>query len=124
MTPFLYVGIFGLLGCLARYGVGRAALAAGWAAPSATLTVNLLGSLAIGFIAALSKAQPSLLLSPHLATGLMVGFLGGFTTFSAFSLELLVMTQGGRLTAALAYAVISPTLGLIAALVGYRLAGG
>ena len=89
-------------GALLRFWIGYAAQRAwGDRFPWGTLIVNLAGSLAIGAAAALlSQRSPAL---PLVAAGL----LGGFTTFSAFSLETMRMIQDGRWGAALTYAALS-----------------
>lgn len=89
MMQVLLVALGGAAGSVARYGVGVAAvrwLGAGF--PLATLTVNVIGGLAMGLLAARAGAENE---SLRLALG--VGFLGGFTTFSAFSLETVRLMQ-------------------------------
>ncbi|CAN5875637.1 fluoride efflux transporter CrcB [soil metagenome] len=80
---FLLVGLGGAVGSMMRYGVGLAF--AGASFPFATLIVNIIGCFAIGL------AMPSLdrtsLISPEMRLLVVVGFLGGFTTFSAFGYE-------------------------------------
>ena len=120
MNGFLYVALGGAIGASLRHGAGLAALrmgASGW--PWATFAVNLLGSLLmgllIGFLAfrgeALGGAQSARL---FLATGI----LGGFTTFSAFSLEIAQYIQKDDWMRATAYAGLSVILGLLLVLVG------
>ena len=108
----LLVGIGGGLGAMARYGVGQAV-----AAPWGTLTVNVLGSLLmgvlIGVLAAHHEAQKLLL---------GVGFLGGFTTFSAFSLDAVQLAQSGRVGLAAAYIALSVGVAIAALLLGLFLA--
>ncbi len=89
MTQALWVALGGALGSLARYGVGLAAarwFGAGF--PWGTLVVNVLGGLAMGVLAV--RAGPE---QVTLRLALGVGLLGGFTTFSAFSLETLRLLQ-------------------------------
>jgi fluoride exporter len=82
MMQVLLVALGGAVGSVARYSVGLAvARWFGLAFPWGTLTVNIVGSLAIGLLAARFPANESMRLL------LGVGLLGGFTTFSAFSLE-------------------------------------
>jgi CrcB protein len=87
-------------------------------APIGTLIVNVAGSLIMGalFVALSSRTQ----LSPLLMTGI----LGGFTTFSAFSLDALKLWQGGQVLPALAYVCASVILSLIAVAIGAALARG
>jgi CrcB protein len=114
------VMIGGALGAAARYLVGRSALAAlGEAYPWGTLGVNLLGSLLMGLLAGVlargAAGEPARLL-------LGVGVLGGFTTFSAFSLELATMVERGALATALGYALLSVIGGVLALFAGLGLA--
>lgn len=107
MTKLIFVALGGGAGAVARYLVGMGALRSfgpGW--PVGTLTVNVVGGLAMGLLAGwlahrggADQERWRLLLG--------VGVLGGFTTFSAFSLELVRMIERGELTVAAAYAVSS-----------------
>jgi CrcB protein len=106
MGSLLWVAIGGSLGAVARYGSGQLVKAlyphTHW--PIATLSVNVLGSLAIGAVFVLLERH-----NVHEAARLvlMVGFLGGFTTFSTFSLELLLMMERGEWGLSMVYALIS-----------------
>ena len=92
---WLAVAAGGALGSMARHGVNILfATVFGRAVPYATASVNLIGSLTIGLLAALI-ASGRLQLSPELRTFVFVGILGGFTTFSSFMLDTLVLGQGG-----------------------------
>lgn len=89
-----YIGIFGGLGCVARY------LASGWtylllgrSLPYGTLLVNVVGSFLLGLL--MTFGLRSTLLSPEIRIGLTVGFMGGFTTFSTFSYETLRLLEDG-----------------------------
>lgn len=87
-------------------------------APLATLIVNIVGSFIMGvlFVLLVNRTQAM----PFLMTGV----LGGFTTFSAFSLDALKLWQGGETGQALAYVLASVVLSLIAVLAGAALARG
>lgn len=86
--------------------------------PIATLVVNLLGSLLLGlYLARRERAAVSRLSLQFWA----IGALGSFTTFSAFSLEVVRLVDGGAVTTALVYVLASTVGGLAAALVGDRL---
>lgn len=106
MSALLWVALGGSLGAVARYGFGQLIRNTlpyiSW--PIATLTVNILGSLGIGMIYILLERH-----HVHDAARLvlLVGFLGGFTTFSTFSLELLLMMERGDWTLAIGYAFAS-----------------
>jgi len=110
--PLVMAG--GALGAGARHLAGRASVSLlGTAYPYGTLFVNLLGGLAMGILAGIlartTAGEPWRLF-------LGVGVLGGFTTFSAFSLDLVTMAQRGQFVGALGYALIS-VVGSVAALV-------
>lgn len=116
MASLFLVMLGGASGAAARWGVGL--LLGPNAFPWATLTVNLVGGLLMGIVAALVE-RGSLGESGRLLLG--VGVLGGFTTFSAFGLETLRMIERGAVTSALAYATVSvvgaiamTTVGLVA----------
>jgi fluoride exporter len=86
--------------------------------PVGTLVVNLVGCIAIGIVAKyFLHGQTQLLMR----TGLIVGFCGGFTTFSAFSFEALGLLTGGKTIAALAYILASVALCLLGTVTGYAL---
>jgi CrcB protein len=116
MKQVLLVAIGGALGSAARYGLGvAAARLLGLGYPWGTLAVNVIGGLAMGVLfARVGPEQESLRLL------LGVGALGGFTTFSAFSLEALrLMEQGPR--QAMLYMVASVALSVAACWAGFAL---
>lgn len=117
----LYIGIFGGLGCIARYLVsGWTYALAGRGLPYGTLAVNVLGSFLLGLL--MTFGLRSTLLSPELRIGLTVGFLGGFTTFSTFSYETMRLLEEGSLWQAGANIVLNVTICLLFALLGMFLA--
>ncbi len=118
MTKLLSIFLAGGLGCLARYGVtlGLAARL-GPALPYGTFTVNVVGSGLMGLLFALASASPAN--GPTLAAVLGTGFLGGFTTFSAFSLDTLRLAQDGAPGRALAYAAATLLACLCATALGF-----
>ena len=87
--------------------------------PYATLTVNVVGSFIIGIIFAITIKEELLLSNWKLF--LATGFCGGFTTFSAFSLENLGLLQSGKTSLALLYIGLSLVLGITATFLGYLL---
>lgn len=111
------VALGGALGALARFGVSMAALAtlADWAM-AGTLIANVAGSLAIGFVAAWAVQRP---VAPWLEALLVTGFCGGFTTFSAFSLETVTLIVGGDWGSAGVYVAVSVVLWLAAVWAGW-----
>ena len=118
---WLAVGAGGALGSLARHGVNMFfAHVLERAIPYATATVNLAGSAAIGLLAALI-ASGRLHASAEVRAFVVVGILGGFTTFSSFMLDTLTLGQGGDHTMAFWNVVMQTALGLVAVWTGYRL---
>ena len=116
---WLLVFIGGGLGSLSRHAINRAGLAAlGPGFPWWTFAVNVAGSFAIGLLAGLFGAMET---GHHARLFLITGFLGGFTTFSAFSLDALTLWERGAAMQAGFYVLGSVILSLIAAAVGLML---
>jgi len=123
MSIWLAVAGGGALGALARWlAVGQAARLLGPDFPAGVMLVNVLGSLAMGLAAAL-LAQ-GLALSAEFRAFLTVGFLGGFTTFSAYTLDAVRLAERGDWAQAAFYTAGSVALGVLAFLAGARLARG
>lgn len=121
MSLWIAVAAGGALGALARwFMVVQVTRLLGAGFPAGTMVVNVLGSLAIGIAAGL-LAQ-GLALSAELRTFLTVGFLGGFTTFSAYTLDAVGLAERGAWTGAALYTAGSVALGVLAFLAGARLA--
>ena len=113
MTTLL-VGGAGLAGVLSRYGLGRLTLhseALIWT----TVGINILGSFLLGLLAAEHW------FSRDLREALGVGFLGGFTTFSTFSVQIVLEVDAGELGRAAGYLLASVVGGVVAAAAGYAL---
>jgi CrcB protein len=121
MRVLLWIGCGGALGAVLRYAVsvGCQRLAGG-VFPVGTLTVNVGGCLLIGFLGALLSGP--FLLRDELRLGLLVGVLGGFTTFSTFGWETFALLNDGEWSRAALNMVASNVLGLAALWLGYRLA--
>jgi CrcB protein len=117
MVQFVYIGVFGLAGIFSRYGIDVWASLQGQSRPLFTLAINILGSFAAG---ALMGASPNGLDQPW-KIGFIVGFCGGFTTFSGFSLQMLEFLQKGEFGIAFALGLASPIFCLIGATLGYFL---
>lgn len=117
---YLAVAIGGALGALSRFGMGQWLADSGYAhLHPATFLVNVIGALLIGI---LFVGAERFTLSEPARLGMSVGFLGAFTTFSAFSLQLLTDIQEGEVLRAVSYAAATLFLCLISCLVGVELA--
>ena len=118
----LNVALGGAIGAVLRYQTGR--WMTGWMGtqamqvfPWATLAVNAAGSLLMGLLAGwLVKSSPEGSEQMRLLLG--AGILGGFTTFSAFSLEMAMLIQRGQFSIALLYAILSVSLGVTGLIFG------
>ena len=111
------VAVGGALGASLRYGVGLAAKSGfGDSFPYGTLSVNLLGCLLIGFAAGLLPEGGGPRASLRLFV--IVGCLGGFTTFSSFGIETLRLIDASRLSAAAGYVLASNIGGVLLCFVG------
>lgn len=117
MVQFLFVALGGAIGASLRHVVNVAALKAlGPGFPWATLTVNLIGSFAMGvFIEVLTRRYGS---SNELRLFVATGVLGGFTTFSAFSLDFAALWQRGETITAFGYVLVSVVGALLALFLG------
>ena len=118
IKSILLVAGAGALGAVARYGVITLAAWQGWT-PWGTFAVNVLGCFAIGvLIAAASEAEWFENYGRNL---LVFGFLGAFTTFSAFSMDTLQLAQDGKLHVAIIYATLTVGACIAATYTGLRL---
>lgn len=124
MSPYLLVGAGGAIGAMARFGlsslIGRL-----WpmSFPLATLLVNIVGSLAMGlFIGLMARFLPAWAVEARLFVA--VGILGGFTTFSAFSLDTIVLLERGEWLLAGTYVLLSVVLCLIGLYLGLLVTRG
>jgi fluoride exporter len=127
LTQYLVIGLGGALGSMLRFGLASAidmkmVKAGGLVFPLGTIVVNVTGCLVIGFIATVSSTEGRIFLSPLTRQFIMIGILGGYTTFSSFSLQTLVLAQGGQFWAAAANVVLSVVLCLVGVWLGAALA--
>ena len=121
MSSWLFIAVGSALGGVARHGVGLfIAQRLGQLFPWGTLAVNVVGSALIGVCAAslMNGARSESIIREFL----MIGFLGGFTTFSAFSLQTFQLMRDGKLAFALANVGGSLVLCLLAVWLGFALA--
>lgn len=113
----VWVGIGGALGSIARYLAGRELTERlGGSFPYGTFTANVLGAFLIGILFVLLTERG--IGDDRLRLLLMVGFLGGFTTFSTYTLDAFSLVERGQWVMALTYVVGSNLLGLLACLAG------
>ncbi|WP_137128862.1 fluoride efflux transporter CrcB [Rhizobium sp. FY34] len=120
MMNVLLVAVGGAVGSVCRYLTGLwMTRIFGPAFPWGTLTVNLVGSFAIGFLTELVARKLNASMEMRLL--IVVGFLGGFTTFSSFSLDTMALLEREATLAAISYVLLSVILSLLAAFGGLAL---
>ncbi len=120
---YIAVALGSIVGGVARYLVSVVFLSQlGGGFPWGTLFVNVTGSFIIGFYAALTGPDGRLFVSPRQRQFVMVGICGGYTTFSAFSLETLRLVQSGDIQAASLNLLVSVVGWLTAVWLGHALA--
>lgn len=117
MWTTLSIAGFGLLGIFSRYGLDTLALTQGQSKALMTLAINILGSLVAGFLVGFSPFG----LDRPWKVGIVVGFCGGFTTFSGFSLHLLEFYTKGETQMAFLLGIVSPLLCFVGVFLGYLL---
>lgn len=121
-SSVVVLGLAGAAGTLMRAGCNAAAerlFGAGY--PWGTLFVNVVGSLVFGIVVAAARSRG--LVTAGWEMPLLVGLLGGFTTFSTFAFQSLEMLEAGRVTAAAAYVVATNVAAIAAVWGGLRLLG-
>ena len=119
MLAVIFVGIGGCLGSILRYGLTKWVneLVKHQSFPLGTVSVNILGCLIIGIAIAFFESRQ--IFNGNVRAFILIGMLGGFTTFSAFSLQSFELIKNGESMTALANAGLSVCLGLTAVYVGY-----
>ena len=114
----LLIGLGGFVGSIARYMISKLNLYVDFfAIPVGTLTVNVLGSFIIGFLTGVAEKSP--ILTVELRMLLMVGLCGGFSTFSSFTNENLMLLHNGQFLSVFLYTGLSVFLGFVAVYFGY-----
>jgi CrcB protein len=124
VQAYLLVAIGGAIGATARYGLG-VGLGRVWTGPFplAVLLTNIVGSLAMGLLIGwLAKAMPSWAAEGRLF--LAVGVLGGFTTFSSFSLDTIALIERGEIGQAGTYVVLSVVVSVVCLYLGLLMTRG
>jgi CrcB protein len=113
-----YIALGGAVGALLRYGIGLAIK------PENTLTfpihtffINVIGCLFIGIVASILQNTPFNELMQYFV---IIGLLGGFTTFSSFSLESFYLLKNGKVLVAASYVLLSNSIGITGAFIGYH----
>jgi fluoride exporter len=119
MKSILLVMAGGGIGAVLRFQLGRVLVSTPSAWPWGTFVANVLGGFAMGILAAWLMRVGEAGETVRLLIG--VGLLGGFTTFSAFSLDMMRMVESGSIGLALAYALASVALALLALFGGLAL---
>jgi len=119
---WLFVALGGAIGSVARYGISLAALPISRTLPWGTIIINVAGSLVIGFFGTLTLTGGKYPVSENVRLFVMVGLCGGFTTFSAFSLQTLDLIRDGSVLRAAANIILSVSLCVGAVAVGHVLA--
>jgi fluoride exporter len=122
MGVWVAVAIGGALGSVARFWLtGVMTVLTGPWFPWGTLLINVLGSFVIGVATGFTLTPVRIAMHPDLRIFVMTGLCGGFTTFSAFSLQTLELMQAGEVAPALGYAIGSVVLCIIATYGGWML---
>ncbi|MBV9862400.1 MAG: fluoride efflux transporter CrcB [Alphaproteobacteria bacterium] len=123
MSTYLWIALGGALGSMARYWLaGFVAILMGPQFPWGTILINILGSFAIGFFGTFTGPAGRVAVSFDTRAFVMVGLCGGFTTFSAFSLQTLELARAGHWPGAAANVLLSVVLCLVAVWAGHALA--
>ena len=123
MLIYILVALGGAIGSIARLWLAvKVGLLTGLRFPWGTILVNILGSLVIGFVATFTGPSGRMVVPVEAQAFVMVGLCGGFTTFSAFSLQTLELARDGRLLHAGANVMLSVVLCLSAVAIGHWLA--
>ncbi len=121
MWTYVAIAIGGTLGCWARYAQSNLVQAVfGRNFPFATLSINVIGSFLMGFLFILTVER--LMIPPSVRVGVLTGVLGGYTTFSTFEMETLLLAENGEFSKAGLYVVLSVVIGFAAAFGGAYIA--
>jgi len=120
MQKTILIGLAGLVGTLLRYWLsGLVARQYGETFPWGTMTVNLIGCLVTGVVFYLTEER--FLINPAVRTVVLIGLLGGFTTFSSYGLQTFTLLRDGELGLATLNVAVSNVAGLLLVWLGYVL---
>jgi CrcB protein len=123
LNGYLAVMVIGAFGCAARMWLSNLlAQKYGFVFPIGTLVVNILGCFLIGSFAGMTRPDGGLLVHPVIRQSVMIGFLGGFTTFSSFSLQTIALFTDGEPGYAALNIALSVVLCLVAVWIGQLIA--
>ena len=118
MQKTIFIGLAGLVGTLLRYWLsGVVARQYGETFPWGTIVVNLVGCFLAGFVFYMTEER--LLVNPVLRTAILIGLLGGFTTFSSYGLQTFTLLRDGELGLATLNLAVSNFVGLLMVWAGY-----
>ena len=121
MWTYVAIAIGGTLGCWARYAQTNLVQGVfGRDFPLATLSINVIGSFLMGFLFIWTLER--LMIPPSVRVGVLTGVLGGYTTFSTFEMETLLLAENGEFFKAGLYVVLSVVIGFAAAFGGAYIA--
>jgi fluoride exporter len=124
LTQYFVIGLGGALGSMLRFGLGSFIDSSQKTIfPWGTIVVNITGCFVIGFIATISSTEGRWMIPSLGRAFIMIGILGGYTTFSSFSLQTLTLAQAGQWGGAAANVLISVVLCLGGVWLGAGLAG-
>jgi CrcB protein len=128
LKQYLVIGLGGAFGSMLRFGFGTwidrlMTRGEGCIFPWGTIVVNVTGCFVIGFFAVISSTEGRMMVPSLGRAFVMIGILGGYTTFSSFSLQTLTLAQAGQWGGAIANVLISVVLCLAGVTLGAMLAG-
>lgn len=118
MLIYLAVGVGGVIGALLRYAISLWLIGIGFNSPAGTLCANLIGCFTLGYVQAILKGYQ---LPSWFVTGVGTGIIGSFTTFSAFSIDVMQQLSEGRILPACTYILVSSIGGYVLVYIGYKL---
>jgi len=117
MWTYVAIAIGGTLGCWARYAqTSWVQTAFGRDFPFATMSINVIGSFLMGFLFIVTLER--MMIPPSVRAGVLTGVLGGYTTFSTFEMETLLLAESGEFFKAASYVILSVVIGFAAAFGG------